>query len=167
MAENIKTNNVVEDLPVASIDLDVTNNCMLKCDYCFIGEKNQRKLSWEIGTRAIDWLIEQSKDRKKLSVALFGGEPLMEFALIKRLVPYAKSKVAGYGKEIHFSATTNCVPINDEMIQFFRQHGMRFHTSIDGGPEQGWEFRKISIDASNWQRRRRILTIVLQCYYMI
>ena len=97
--------------------------------------KNKRRLSWEVGTRAIDWLIKESKDKKKLTIALFGGEPLMEFDLIKRLVPYGERKAAQQGKSIHFSATTNCVLINDEMIQFFRQHRMTFHTSIDGSPE--------------------------------
>lgn len=130
-----ETEKAVRSMPVTTIDLDMTNNCVLACDYCFRGKKNKRRLSWEVGTRAIDWLIGESRDKKKLSVSLFGGEPLMEFELIKRLVPYAKRQAAQHGKQIHFSATTNCVLINDEMIEFFRQHGMTFHTSIDGGPE--------------------------------
>jgi uncharacterized protein len=130
-----KTKKVIKDMPITSMDLDMTNDCVLACDYCFRGQKNKRRLSWEVGTRAIDWLIEQSQDKKNLSVALFGGEPLMEFELIKKLVPYAQRQAACQNKKIHFSATTNCVLINDEMIQFFRQHGMTFHTSIDGSPE--------------------------------
>ncbi|UCE08327.1 MAG: SPASM domain-containing protein, partial [bacterium] len=65
----------------------------------------------------------------------FGGEPLLEFELIKKLVRYAEQKATYYGKEIHFSATTNCVLVNDEVIRFFRQHKIGFHTSIDGGSE--------------------------------
>jgi len=131
--ENCK--NCISDMAVSSIDLDMTNDCVLACDYCFRGDKNKRVLSWEIGTKAIDWLIEMSKDQKNLSVALFGGEPLMQFPLIKRLVPYGKRKAAYYGKRIHFGATTNSVLVTDEIIEFFRQNGMSFHTSIDGGPE--------------------------------
>ena len=121
--------------PISKIDLDMTNNCVLACDYCFRGEKNPRKLTWEVGSRAIDWLIEKSQNEKKLSVSLFGGEPLMEFKLIKQLVPYAKEKVAECGKTIHFTAVTNSVLVTDEIIEFFRKYDMTFHTSIDGGPE--------------------------------
>ena len=121
--------------PISKIDLDMTNNCVLACDYCFRGEKNPRKLTWEVGSRVIDWLIEKSQNEKKLSVSLFGGEPLMEFKLIKKLVPYAKKKVAEYGKSIHFTAVTNSVLVTDEVIEFFRKHNMAFHTSIDGGPQ--------------------------------
>jgi len=126
---------MIEDMPITSIDLDMTNNCILACDYCFRGDKNKRRLNWEIGTRAIDWLIEMSQDQKNLSVALFGGEPLMEFNLIKKLVPYGERKAAYYGKKIHFGATTNSVLVTDEIIEFFRQHNMNFHTSIDGAAE--------------------------------
>lgn len=129
-------------MPITTLDLDLTNNCVLACDYCFRGAKNPRRLSLETGKAAIDWFIRQSQDQKKISVALFGGEPLMEFELIKQLVPYAKEEAAKVGKNIHFSATTNCVLINDEMIAFFRKYGMTFHTSIDGGPESHDKHRK-------------------------
>lgn len=138
----MNTDTMIDEMPITSIDLDMTNNCVLACDYCFRGDKNKRRLSWEVGTRAIDWLIEMSQDQNSLSVALFGGEPLMEFELIKKLVPYAERKVAYYGKKIHFSATTNSVLVNDEMIEFFRQHNMGFHTSIDGAAESHDKHRK-------------------------
>ncbi len=114
---------------LSTIDLDLTNNCVLACDYCFRGAKNQRRLDLETGKKAIDWFISESGSNKKLAVALFGGEPLMEFDLIKQLVPYAKEKAAKAGKSIHFSATTNCVLINDEMIEFFRSE-LRCQTSF-------------------------------------
>lgn len=122
-------------MPLSIIDLDLTNNCVLACDYCFRGAKNPRRITLETAKAAIDWFIAESGDNKKLSVALFGGEPLMEFELIKKLVPYAVKQCREVGKDIHFSATTNCVLINDEMIEFFRKYKMNFHTSIDGGPE--------------------------------
>lgn len=128
--------------PISTIDLDLTNNCVLACDYCFRGEKNRRHLTLETGKKAIDWFIKESGNRKKLMVALFGGEPLMEFELIKKLVPYAKDAAKAQGKSIHLSATTNCVLINDEKIAFWRKYGMTFHTSIDGGPESHDKHRK-------------------------
>jgi len=69
--------NISQDMPITTIDLDMTNNCVLACDYCFRGEKNPRRLTYEVGTKAIDWLIAESGRQKKLSVALFGGEPLI------------------------------------------------------------------------------------------
>jgi len=133
---------MIPKLPITTIDLDLTNNCVLACDYCFRGAKNSRRLSLENGKAAIDWLIRESRDQKKLMVALFGGEPLMEFELIKNLVPYAYEQCEKVGKSIHFSATTNCVLINDEMIEFFQKYKMTFHTSIDGGPESQDKHRK-------------------------
>ena len=128
-------------MPISTIDLDLTNNCVLACDYCFRGAKNQRRLTLETGKAAIDWFIKESGDQEKLTVALFGGEPLMEFELIKKLVPYAVEECEKVGKSIHFSATTNCVLINDEMIDFFKKYKMTFHTSIDGGPESQDKYR--------------------------
>ena len=122
-----------QEMPITAIDLDMTNDCVLRCDYCFRGQKENRYLTYEVGTRALDWLIENSGNAKSLSVALFGGEPLMHFKMIKRLVPYGKRKAAYHGKKMHFGATTNSVLVNDEIIEYFRQHGMTFHTSIDGG----------------------------------
>jgi uncharacterized protein len=132
---NMKADTDAENTPITTIDLDVTNNCTIQCDYCYRGEKNKQSISWEVGVRAIDFLIQHSQGQQELSVALFGGEPLLEFGFIKKLVPYAQRKASYYGKRIHFRATTNCVLVNDEIIEFFRQHRMSFHTSIDGGPE--------------------------------
>ncbi len=84
---------------------------------------------------AILWLIYASGHAKKLNVALIGGEPLLRFDLIKKLVPFAKRRAAYHGKSIHFSATTNNTLVTDEMIEFWRKWGMGFHCSIDGIPE--------------------------------
>lgn len=138
----IKSKKQIKAMPISTIDLDLTNNCVLACDYCFRGKKNPRRLSLETGKAALDWFIKESGNNKKLSVALFGGEPLMEFKLIKELVPYGQAQAAKVGKSMHFSATTNCVLIDDEKIDFFRKHKMTFHTSIDGGPQSQDMHRK-------------------------
>ena len=135
---------IIKNVPITHIDLDMTNNCILECDYCFRGKKNKQSLSWEVGIKAIDFLIQHSQNAKFLVISLFGGEPLLEFKLIKKLVPYAKQKAAYYGKKIHFSATTNCVLVNDEIIQFFRRYGMSFLTSIDGDAKSHDKHRHFS-----------------------
>jgi len=136
------TKATVQDTPITAINLDVTNDCILRCDYCFRGKKNKQKLSWDVAAKTMDFLIRHSQDQRDLQVALFGGEPLMEFELIRKLVPYAEQKAAYYGKKIHFSATTNCVLVNDEIISFFRRHEMKFHTSIDGAPQSNDRHRR-------------------------
>lgn len=132
---NMKRKNVADNIPVVGISLDVTNNCNLNCDYCYKGQKEEERLSWEIGIKAINFLIQHSQDQKKLRVTFFGGEPLLEFNLIEKLVHYAEQKAAYYNKRIQFRVTTNCVLVNDEIIRFSQQHGIVFNISIDGGPE--------------------------------
>jgi uncharacterized protein len=142
MKQSTMTKTTVQDTPITAINLDVTNDCILRCDYCFKGKKDKQKLSWNVAAKTMDFLIRHSQDQRDLQVALFGGEPLMEFDLIKKLVPYAEQKAAYYGKKIHFSVTTNCVLVNDQIISFFRRHQMKFHTSIDGGPESNDRHRR-------------------------
>ena len=84
---------------------------------------------------AIVWLINSSGHNKKLRVNLIGGEPLICFDLIKELVPFAKRRAYYHGKAIHFSTTTNCTLITDEIISFWKKWRMGFHCSIDGVPK--------------------------------
>ena len=133
---------MVTNTPIKGIDIDVTNDCVLRCDYCYRGEKNKQKLNWETAVKAIDFLIKHSKDQKKIFINFMGGEPLMEFELIKRLVLYAEKKALYYGIEIYFKLVTNCVLINYNMIRFFRQHKIELCTSIDGSPESQDKHRR-------------------------
>lgn len=128
-------------MPVTGIDLDMTQNCCLRCTYCFKGEKHAKPLPFEVGTRAIDLLIAESGEETTLSVALFGGEPLMEFDTLRRIVCYGERKARYFGKRLNFGATTNSCLINDEILDFFARHRLRFHTSIDGGPASHDEHR--------------------------
>lgn len=121
--------------PISAIDLDVTNDCPLQCDYCFKGPKAKRYMTFEVAQRAVDWLIAASLGVRDLKVYLMGGEPLMAFDLIKKIVPYGKRRAGLFGKTMHFSVTTNMVLVTQEVIDFWRRYGMGFHTSIDGVPE--------------------------------
>ena len=71
MKQNTKTRAVVKDMPITTIGLDLTNNCNLRCDYCFRGEKGKLRLTWEIGAKAIDFLIRYSHSKKNLKVSFF------------------------------------------------------------------------------------------------
>lgn len=125
-------------MAVTVLDLDTTNNCNLRCGYCFKSESvhpGASRMTLDTAVAAIDWLFAASYSATELWVNLFGGEPLLQFPLIKRLVPYAKRKALALGKSIQFGCTTNLTLINDEIAAFFRQWGMGWHCSIDGPPE--------------------------------
>jgi uncharacterized protein len=122
-------------MPVTSLDLDITKDCCLQCSYCFRGAKENKPLSYEVAQRSVDFLLEESGGADEISIALFGGEPLFEFNVLKRVVRYGERRAAYFGKRLSFGATTNSVLVNAGIIDFFRRHRIRFHTSIDGGRE--------------------------------
>jgi uncharacterized protein len=121
---------------VHSIDLDVTESCNLACVYCFKWQKKPVHMDEATAKHAIDWLLEASGDfRGELKVNLMGGEPLLRFDLIRKIVPYGKCRARQQRKSLHFGCTTNCTRLTDEMMAFWRRFGMGFHCSIDGIPE--------------------------------
>ena len=131
--------SLLESLPaqrtIHSIDLDVTEACNLACIYCFKWQKKAVHMDEAIAKQAIDWLIEASGNARELKVNLMGGEPLLRFDLIQKIVPYGKLRARQRGKSLHFGCTTNCTVLTDEMLAFWRRFGMGFHCSIDGVPE--------------------------------
>lgn len=119
---------------VSTIDLDVTVECNLRCTYCF-KEKWNEHMEERVAFDAIVWLLHASGPRDSLNVNFMGGEPLIRFKLIKKLVPFAKRRAEQQGKRIHFGMTTNGTLVSDEVVAFWKRWGMGFHTSIDGTPE--------------------------------
>lgn len=121
--------------PVRAIGLDVTTDCMLRCDYCFREDKGPHDMEESVAFDSLLWLFSMSGSVRNLTVDFFGGEPLMRFDLIKKLVPFAKHRAASLGKHIHLGCTTNMIAVNEEIIDFWRKYSLGFHTSIDGIPE--------------------------------
>ena len=121
---------------VHSLDLDVTEACNLACIYCFKWQKKAVNMDEATAKSAIDWLLEASGGfRGELKVNLMGGEPLLRFDLIQKIVPYGKMRARQRGQSLHFGCTTNCTRVTDELMAFWRRFGMGFHCSIDGIPE--------------------------------
>jgi uncharacterized protein len=120
-------------LTVTSIDMDVTVECNLRCTYCF-KEKWTEHMEEQIAFDAITWLLH-SAGTADAHVAFMGGEPLIRFKMIKKLVPFAKRRAAQRGQSISFSMTTNGTLVTDEVVRFWEEWGLGFHTSIDGPPE--------------------------------
>lgn len=119
---------------VSTMDMDLTLACNLRCIYCF-KEKWNEHMEEEVAFDALIWLLYASGPVKELHVNFMGGEPLMRFPLIRRLVPFGKRRAWQMGKAMHFGITTNGTLVTDKVLDFWRKWGLGFHTSIDGSPE--------------------------------
>lgn len=119
--------------------LHIAHDCNLCCKYCFAGEGeysgDRSLMSFEVGKRALDFLIEQSGDRKNLEVDFFGGEPLMNFEVVKQLVEYARSVEKEKGKNFRFTLTTNGVLLDDEVMEWANKECYNVVLSLDGRKE--------------------------------
>ncbi len=116
--------------------LHVAHTCNLNCAYCFAAQgkyHGERALmSFETGKRALDFLVENSGNRKNLEVDFFGGEPLMNFDVVKRLVAYARSIEKEKNKHFRFTLTTNGVLLDDEVTEFANRECHNVVLSLDG-----------------------------------
>lgn len=121
---------------VKAICLHVAHDCNLACKYCFAckGEYDGPKglMSFETGKRALDFLIEQSGTRKNLEVDFFGGEPLMNWEVCKKLVEYGREQEKIHNKNFRFTLTTNGLLINDDVIEFCNREMGNVVLSLDG-----------------------------------
>ncbi len=112
-----KTSGVVK-----ALCMHIAHTCNLNCAYCFASQGkyhgDRAVMSFEVGKRALDFLIENSGNRRNLEVDFFGGEPLMNFDVVKQLVAYARSIEKEKGKNFRFTLTTNGMLIDDDVIEF-------------------------------------------------
>ena len=141
LAYSYKNNSNV----VKALCLHVAHTCNLNCSYCFASQgkyHGERALmSYEVGKRAFDFLIENSGTRRNLEVDFFGGEPLMNLDVVKRLVKYARSVEKEHGKNFRFTLTTNGLLLDDETIDFLNEEMSNVVLSLDGRPEVHDHFR--------------------------
>ncbi|MDK2787063.1 MAG: uncharacterized protein PWP07_288 [Epulopiscium sp.] len=124
---------------VKALCLHIAHDCNLKCKYCFAGEgeyRGQRSLmSAEVGKKAIDFLIQASGNRRNLEIDFFGGEPLMNFEVVKEIVDYARSIEGEHNKNFRFTITTNGVLLDDDIQAYINEHMHNVVLSIDGRKE--------------------------------
>ncbi len=119
--------------------LSVAHDCNLACKYCFAegGEyKGKRELmSFEVGKKALDYLVKSSGTRRNLEVDFFGGEPLMNFDVVKKLVAYGRSLEKDHNKNFRFTLTTNAMLLNDDVTEFLNKEMSNVVLSLDGRKE--------------------------------
>jgi len=124
---------------VKALCLHVAHDCNLRCGYCFAGTGpfggKRALMTQEVGERAIDFLLTASQNRKHVEVDFFGGEPLLNFAVVKELVEYGKRKAEKMGKIIKFTVTTNGVLLNEDIQEFLNANDMSVVLSLDGRRE--------------------------------
>lgn len=135
MAFDFKNRNTV----IKALCLHVAHTCNLNCEYCFASQgkyHGERALmSFEVGKRALDFLIENSGTRRNLEVDFFGGEPLMNWDVVKELVAYARVQEKIHNKNFRFTLTTNGVLIDDDVIDFANREMSNVVLSLDGRKE--------------------------------
>jgi len=131
---------------IKAMCLNMTHDCNLSCEYCFAsqGTYNGEKayLSFETGKKAFDYLVKNSGNRRNLEVDFFGGEPLMNFNTIKKLVDYGRSLEKEYNKHFRFTVTTNGVLLDEEKIDYINENMDNVVLSIDGRKETNDRMRK-------------------------
>ena len=153
MADTLKqkTSGVVK-----ALCLHVAHTCNLNCSYCFASQGKyageRAIMSLEVGKRALDFLIENSQGRRNLEVDFFGGEPLMNWDMIKELVAYARVREKEEGKNFRFTLTTNGVLVDDDVIEFSNREMSNVVLSLDGRREVHDRFRVDYQGQGSWEK---------------
>ena len=141
---------------VKALCLHIAHTCNLNCSYCFASQGKyhgeRAVMSFEVGKRALDFLVENSGTRRNLEVDFFGGEPLMNFQVVKDLVAYARSIEKEKGKNFRFTLTTNGVLVDDDVIEFANRECSTVVLSLDGRKEIHDRFRVDYAGNGSWEK---------------
>ena len=141
---------------VKALCLHVAHTCNLNCAYCFASQGkyhgDRAVMSFEVGKQALDFLIEHSGTRRNLEVDFFGGEPLMNFDVVKQLVAYARSREKEAGKNFRFTLTTNGMLIDDDVIDFANRECSNVVLSLDGRKEIHDRYRVDYAGRGSWEQ---------------
>ncbi len=141
---------------VKALCLHIAHTCNLNCSYCFASQGKyhgeRAVMSFEVGKRALDFLVENSGSRRNLEVDFFGGEPLMNFDVVKELVAYARSIEKEKGKNFRFTLTTNGMLVNDDVIDFANRECSNVVLSLDGRKEIHDRYRVDYAGRGSWEQ---------------
>lgn len=141
---------------VKALCLHIAHTCNLNCSYCFASQGKYHGeraiMSYEVGKAALDFLVKNSGTRRNLEVDFFGGEPLMNFDVVKKLVKYARSIEKDAGKNFRFTLTTNGVLIDDDVIDFANKEMSNVVLSLDGRKEVHDRYRVDYAGNGSWER---------------
>ena len=146
-----KTSGVVK-----ALCLHIAHTCNLNCSYCFASQGkyhgDRAVMSFEVGKQALDFLVANSGTRRNLEVDFFGGEPLMNFDVVKQLVAYARSIEKEHNKNFRFTLTTNGLLIDDDVIEFANRECSNVVLSLDGRKEIHDRYRVDYAGNGSWEK---------------
>ena len=141
---------------VKALCLHIAHTCNLNCSYCFASQGkyhgDRAVMSYEVGKQALDFLVANSGTRHNLEVDFFGGEPLMNFQVVKDLVAYARSIEKEKGKNFRFTLTTNGVLVDDDVIEWANRECSNVVLSLDGRKEVHDRFRVDYAGNGSWEK---------------
>ena len=141
---------------VKALCLHIAHTCNLNCSYCFASQGKYHGeraiMSFEVGKRALDFLMKHSGTRRNLEVDFFGGEPLMNFQVVKDLVAYARSIEKAHNKNFRFTLTTNGMLVDDDVIEFANRECHNVVLSLDGRKEIHDRYRVDYAGKGSWER---------------
>lgn len=142
----LKNIKIGENSPIKAMCLHISHDCNLRCDYCFAekGDFGQGRtlMSYEVGKKAIDFIIKNSGTRKNIEVDFFGGEPLMNFEVVKQIVTYAREIEKQHHKNFRFTITTNGLLLDSDKIEYINKEMSNVVLSLDGRKEVNDKVRK-------------------------
>lgn len=125
-----------KDTNIKALCLNIAHDCNLRCEYCFASTGDyhggRKLMPLEIAKKSIDFLLENSGNRNRLEIDFFGGEPLLNFDVVKAVVMYGRSIEGKYGKHIGFTLTTNATLLNEEIMDYLNENMDNVVLSIDG-----------------------------------
>lgn len=128
-----------EDPIIKAMCLHIAHDCNLRCPYCFADQGpyggDRGLMSFETGKKALEFLFKESKNRKNLNIDFFGGEPLMNFEVVKELIIYIEKRTQELGKIPELTLTTNALLLDKEKGDFLKEHKVSVVLSLDGRPE--------------------------------
>ena len=126
----------VEAFPLSTIVLNVNTGCNLSCSYCYKEDlttpSKGDRMEFETAKKSFELLLRQAKDRDRVNLVFFGGEPLTNMRLIREVVDYAETRVAGIGKAVDFTLTTNATLLTEEIVDWLDAHRFGLTVSMDG-----------------------------------
>jgi len=136
---------------LAAMELNLTFNCNLACQYCFVRRKTPGRMAEATAKQAIDLLLDRAVV-PEVTITLIGGEPLLEMALIEQIVPYAAEAARRRNQYVNWTITTNGTLIDESVLKFFARNRISILLSIDGGPESHDRYRLTKSGAGTWHK---------------
>ena len=138
--------------PITKIELFLTESCTLNCDYCFVAnKKTSRRMPWNVACASVNMLLRLSRDVTTVSITFFGGEPLLEFLLMKRIAEYAENRAGQLGKKVGYAATINGTRMTREIALFGQEHGFNYLLSVDGERDAHDRHRITTSGRGSWE----------------